>query len=285
MNSTNFITFDLSKVQDLSAAFSGLRDEIYLVMFILCLIGYFSRIWQNRKEPQAHLMTIGSISLIIVLASPPAIAFWRPLLYSIFYYPAEKLASSSTVFQINEAMNAFSAIQQDAQRNGPSISWNLLSLTRYGIQSIFFYGLYIILCQIAAIVVVPFLFLQRCIVEFGFAFCPIAFGALTVPKLTDRGAGFLAMTASFLAWPLGFAIVAAMANIALSAWPAAGNGGAVIGPLVSAIVAALILIVGSIMVPSTCLYIFLYGGTVFNPISAAASGIPFVGRVFSFRGR
>ena len=41
---------------------------------------------------------------------------------------------------------------------------------------------------------------------------PIAICALSVPALRDRAAAYLSMTASVLAWPLGFAIVAAAAN-------------------------------------------------------------------------
>ena len=289
------ITFDLSHVSDMTYSLSVIRTEIYSAMFILCLTGYFIRIWQHRKEPQAHLSVIAHIALLIMFGA--ALPHMKPVFQALFYYPAERLGDVSPLFQINEAMRHFDKMvaAQPLPTGDPnetiftrlaSFSWNFVEMTRNAIVSAFFYGLFTLLSLLAGLLATPFYFLQITLVQVGFAFSPIAFGALAVPALRDKGAGYLSMLASILSWPLGFALVAAMTNIALGAFPAAqGSAGFAFGPIIAAIVAATIMIVGTIMVPPTALYIFLYGGTVFNPISAAASGIPVIGRIASFRGR
>jgi hypothetical protein len=285
------VTFDLKKVTDMTYAFDSIRTEIYMVMFLLCLTGYFARIWQNRKEPQAHMAVIGHIGFLIMFAA--ALTPLKPVFQALFYYPAEKLADATPLFQINEVMNHFDKMMASQPQGGSSIldnlskfTWNFVEMTRNAMVSAVFYGLFLIMSALASIIAMPFYFLQVTLVEVGFAFAPIAFGALAVPALKDKGSGYLCMLASIMAWPLGFCVVAAMANIVLAAFPAAsGSAGFAFGPLIAGIVAAVIMLVGTVMVPATCLYIFLYGGTVFNPISAAASAIPIAGRAFSARGR
>jgi hypothetical protein len=86
-----------------------------------------------------------------------------------------------------------------------------------------------------------------------------------------------------------------MSNVCLAAFPQIGSSagvttagaavGSVIAPVVGLLVGSITMIVGVVLVPPTALYIFLYGGTLFNPISAAASSLPMAGRLFAFKGR
>lgn len=285
------LTFDLTRIQDMKYAFDALRIEIYSVMFILCLAGYFMRVWQTRSEPNTHFMVIPHIALLIVFGA--AFPHMRPLFQTLFYTPAEKLSEVSSLFQLNEAMNYFDRQVAAAPESNDSIlgylgdfTWNFFEMSRRAIVSWFFTGLYIVLATIAGLIATPFYFLQLTLVETCFAFSPIAFGCMAVPALREKGVGFLTMLASIMAWPMGFAIVAAMTNIALSAFPAAsGVGGLALGPLIGTIVGAAVMLVGTLMVPPTAFYLFMHGGTVFNPLSNAAGAIPFVGRVINFKGR
>lgn len=282
------ISFDLRKVTEMTYAFGQIRTEIYIAMFLLCLVGYFSRVWNNRDRPETHFMVIPHIALLIVFGA--ALPHMRPLFMALFYYPAEKLGDVAPLFQINEAMNHFDR-RLAATPNGDtafldSFSWNVMELTRNAIVSGFFYGLYLLMAAVASLIATPFYFLQVTLVETCFAFSPIAFGCLAVPALKDKGAGFLTMLASIMSWPMGFAVVAAMTNITLSAFPAAaGSTGFALGPLLSAIVAAAVMLVGTLMVPPTAFYLFMHGGTVFNPVANAVGAVPYVGRMISAGGR
>jgi hypothetical protein len=296
------ISFDFSKLEAYGSGFESLRLEIYTIAFLLFLTGYFSRIWSKRKDPSAHLETIGAVAMLILISvmMNPII---RPLATTIFYYPAEKLESSNTMFQMNEALNYFQkSINPPEQAESQSFFqklgnfvWNFAEMTKNGIISAVVWLLYLILMAIASIVALPFYFLQRTLSIALFAFSPIAVACLSVPALRDKGAGYLSMMFSVLSWPLGFAIVAGMANVCLAAFPTIGNVpmttspagavGSVLAPIVGLLVGAIIMIIGVVLVPPTALYIFLYGGTLFNPLSAAASSIPVIGRAFAFKGR
>jgi hypothetical protein len=296
------IRFNLDKLTAFERSFDDLRLEIYTIAFLIFLTGYFARIWSKRKDPAAHLETIGVVAMLILISvmMNPLI---RPLATTLMYYPAEKLEASNTMFQMNEALNYFqksinppeAAAQQTFFEKLGSFVWNFAEMTKNGLISAVLWILYLFLMTVASLLALPFYFLQRTLIIALFAFSPIAVACLSVPALRDKGAGYLSMTFSVLAWPLGFALVAAMSNVCLAAFPQIGSSagvttagaavGSVIAPVVGLLVGSITMIVGVVLVPPTALYIFLYGGTLFNPISAAASSLPMAGRLFAFKGR
>jgi hypothetical protein len=294
------LTYDWAQLDAFATMFSELRIEIYSVAFLIFLAGYFGRIWQKRREPTQHIETIGYIGMLVILAvsMEPLI---KPLATTIFVWPAEKLEASNENFQLHKTLTYFSkSINSPASSKGESfltkIGATVVNFTTFGLKgilSLIGYALYKVTILLSTIITVPMLILGRLLPIVLFAFSPIAVACLAVPALKEKGASYLAVMFSILTWPLGFAIVAGMANVAIAMLPTGGDlpasetfdgvASQMIVGIAAPICGALILIGGSVLVPSTSAYIFLYGGTVFNPVSAAGSAIPYVGKLFARR--
>ena len=294
------LNYNWSQLDTFATSFTELRFEIFSLAFLLFLAGYLGRIWQKRREPTQHIETIGYIGMLVILAvsMEPLI---KPLATTLLVYPAEKLESSNENFQMNKAQTYFSkAINPPAFAQGESflskINSMLFNFTSFGLKSLsslVMWVLYKATMITCSIIVVPMLILGRLLPIVMFAFSPIAVACLAVPALKEKGASYLLVMFSTLTWPLGFAIVAGMANVCMALFATAADYQGTTSPdvlasqmlvaLVAPICGALILIGGSVLVPSTAAYFFLYGGTVFNPISAAGSAIPYIGKIFSRR--
>jgi hypothetical protein len=289
------INFDLTApTQALTSAFGSLSTYVYGVAFLVTLIGYYAQVWRHRRQPTHAIEALVLIGLCVMFAS--SISFWRPYVVNLFYYPAQQLAQASSVFQLNQAMNGFfqgmANLSKDPTNGGSGGSgtlqqavhflWNLGQVTRAALLGLVTQMMVDVLTIIGGLIALPFYFLQRVLVEALFTFMPIAICALSVPALRDRAAAYLAMTASVLAWPLGFAIVAAAANTVFqvpfsSGGTVAGTVGAVLEPILRELVAAIIMIFGSLMVPPTMFFLALHGGTHIDPIMSAARSIPALG--------
>jgi hypothetical protein len=289
------ISFDLTApIQALTSAFGSLSTYVYGVAFLVTLIGYYAQVWKHRREPTHAIEALVIIALCVMFAS--SVSFWRPYAVNLFYYPAQQLAQANSVFQLNQAINNFFSgaanLAKDPANggtNGPStlqqaahFLWNLGQVTRAALLGLVVQMLVDVLTVIGGLIALPFYFFQRVLVEALFTFMPIPICALSVPALRDRAAAYLSMTASVLAWPLGFAIVAAAANTVFqvpfsSGGTVAGTVGAVLEPILRILVAAIIMIFGSILVPPTMFFLALYGGTHIDPIMSAARSIPMLG--------
>ena len=289
------ISFDLTgPTQALTSAFSSLVTYVYGVAFLVTLIGYYAQVWKHRREPTRTLEALGLIALCVMFAS--SVAFWRPYVVNLFYYPAQQLSQASSVFQLNLAINNFfqgmANLAKDPANGGSAgpgtvqqwahFLWNLGQVTRAALLGLMIQMLVDVLTIIGGLIALPFYFFQRVLVEALFTFMPIAICALSVPALRDRATAYMSMTASVLAWPLGFAIVAAAANTAFqvpfsSGGTGAGMVGAVLEPVLRELVAAIIMIFGSILVPPTMFFLALYGGTHIDPVMSAARSVPALG--------
>lgn len=290
------IRFDLTApTQALSSAFGSLSEYVYGVAFLVTLIGYYAQVWRHRREPTHAIEAVFTIALCVMFAA--SISFWRPYVVNLFYYPAQQLAQANSVFQLNLAVNNFlqgmaNLVREPANggANGPGpvqqvahLVWNLGAVTRAALLGLVIQVFVYVLTTIGAFIALPFYFFQRVLVEALFTFMPIAICALSVPALRDRATAYLSMTASVLAWPLGFSIVAAAANTVFQVPFDGGNSGvaspvaAVLEPLIRELVAAIIVIFGSLMVPPTMFFLTLYGGTHIDPIMSAARSLPTLG--------
>ena len=265
------IRFDLTApTQALTSAFGSLQTYVYGVAFIVTLIGYYAQVWRHRREPAYALEAIVLIGLCVVFSA--SISFWRPYVVNLFYYPAQQLAQASSTFQLNQAINNFlqgmTNLVKDAATSGSSgtgtvqeiahLAWNFSAITRAALLGLVIQAFVYVLAIIGAFIALPFYFFQRVLVEALFTFMPIAICALSVPALKDRATSYLSMTASVVAWPLGFSIVAAAANTVFqvpfdSAAGAAGSTGApmLLGPVLQELVAAIIMLFGTLLVPPT----------------------------------
>ena len=289
------ISFDLTApTQALTSAFGSLSTYVYGVAFLVTLIGYYAQVWKHRREPTHAIEALVLIALCVMFAS--SVSFWRPYAVNLFYYPAQQLAQANSVFQLNQAINNFfqgaANLANDPANGGASgpstlqqaahFLWNLGQVTRAALLGLVVQMLVDVLTIIGGLIALPFYFSQRVLVEALFTFMPIPICALSVPALRDRATAYLSMTASVLAWPLGFAIVAAAANTVFqvpfsSGGTVAGTVGAVLEPILQILVAAIIMIFGSILVPPTMFFLALYGGTHIDPIMSAARSIPMLG--------
>lgn len=289
------ISFDLTgPTQTLTTAFGSLSTYVYGVAFLVTLIGYYAQVWRHRREPTHAIEAIMLIGLCVLFAA--SVSFWRPLVVNLFYFPAQQLAQASSVFQLNQALNGFfqgmANLAKDPANGGSSgpstlqqamhFLWNLGQITRAALLGLVVQMLVDVLTIIGGLIVLPFYFLQRVLVETFFTFMPIAICALSVPALRDRAMAYLAMTASVLAWPLGFAIVAAATNTVFqvpfsAGGTAAGTVGVVLEPILRMLVAAIVMIFGTFLVPPTMFFLATSGGTHIDPIMSAVRSIPMLG--------
>ncbi len=274
------IKFNLdSPLLQLTAALDALAPWVGGVAFLLTLFGYYSQVWQQRHDPPRMLEALGCISLAVALAFSTSL--WWPLLVNLLYYPAEFLAGRGTLFQINWSVNHFFGAMTNlvtdvgSGSNGHgqlspvwNFTWNFTRITRAGVTDLVIHALVSTATFLAGIVVLPFYFLQHFLVVVLSKLLPVAVCSLTVPALRGRAAQYFALTLSILAWPLGFTVVALVTNaIVLSNFVPSGASvaAAALAKTVQTLVAALVMILGTLLVPPTLLYLF-------RPTPSAASG-------------
>lgn len=288
------IRFDLTApLQNVASAFDSLQSYVYGIAFLLTLIGYYAQVWRHRSEPPKTLEALGTIALTVLFAA--SITFWRPYLVNLLYYPAEQLGRANAVFRLNLAINNFyhgmNALTADPAPDPAGTGtipqafhfmWNLGGITRAALLALSIEGFVFIFTLLGAFIALPFYFLQQVLVVALFTFMPVAICALTVPALRDRAVAYMSMTASVLAWPLGFSIVAAATNVVFDVpfnpgSDVAGTVAQMLGPIFRELVAAIIMVIGTVLVPPTMFFIALYGGAHIDPIMSAARSVPMLG--------
>ena len=288
------IRFDLAApLQNVSSAFDSLQTYVYGIAFLMTLIGYYAQVWRHRSEPHKSLEALGLIALTVLFAA--SISFWRPYVVNLFYFPAEQLARANSVFRLNLAINNFYHGMKDlvadptaGAAGGGTVDkvvhflWNFGEITKAALLALVIQCFVYVLTLLGAFIALPFYFFQQVLVVALFTFMPVAICALTVPALRDRAVAYMGMTASVLAWPLGFSIVAAATNVVFDVPfnpgdSAAGNVAQMLEPILRELVAAIIMVIGTVLVPPTMFFIALYGGAHIDPIMSAARSVPMLG--------
>ena len=285
------IRFDLTPpLQNLTSAFDSLRVYVYTVAFLVTLLGYYLQVWRHRGDAAKSLEAIAIIGLCVLFAA--SISFWRPYVVNLFYYPAEELGRANASFRLHLAINHFyhgmkDLVADTAQDDSGAAQkivhffWNFGEITRAALLALAIQAFVSVLTLLGAFIALPFYFLQHVLVTAFFTFMPIPICALTVPALRDRAIAFMSMTASVLAWPLGFSIVAAATNVVFDVpFNPTGVAGGVAGmlePILRELVAGAIMVVGTLLVPPTLFFIALYGGAHIDPIMSAARSVPMLG--------
>jgi hypothetical protein len=305
---TYSLTFRLNPnapLQAMKSDFDSLSVYVFSVAFLITLAGYYAHIWRKRSEPTKTLESLGIMALIVLFAA--SIAVWRPLVVNIFYWPAEQLASQSHNFDPAQTMSQFSsslnkvmienaAAQKDqntsAIKKAWNFVWNIGSLTTAALGDLIFKFMLFASSYVALFITLPFYFLQRVLIEVLFTFMPIAICALYTPALHNRAMSYISTTCSVLAWPLGFAIVSAATNLVFST-PFFGDTNVsdpnvastinfqvqYVAPFWQILVGALVNIGGTLLVPPTMFYLFMYGGTHIDPIMSGARMMPGIGNI------
>jgi len=289
------IRFDLTApMQTVASAFDSLQTYVFSVAFLVTLIGYYAQVWRRRGDAAKTIEAVAIIGVCVMFAA--SVAFWQPYVVNLFYYPAEQLAQANSVFQLNLALNNFyhgmSTLVADSSTNSSGSTsslqqavqflWNFGQMTRAALLGLIVHALVYVLTIIGAFIALPFYFLQRVLIVVFFCFMPIAVCGLTVPAFRDKAVAYMSMTASVLAWPLGFSIVAAATNVVFQVpfspgATVAGGVASLLEPVLRELVAAVIMIFGTLLVPPTMLFLFMYGGTHIDPIMSAARSIPMLG--------
>jgi hypothetical protein len=267
----------LLKVHD--TAFASIRVEIYMIAFLLFITGYLIRIWKDKSNSGKQIATMAYIGVLILFSA--SIPFWQPLCIQVAYYPAKKLYDANSAFHFEhfreriKAMDAPTASElggakQEVDADGKPIEpekprFNLFRLSWDAVWSLVLavtFWVIQIICDFIAYVLV---FYQQALSRASFALMPIAFGLMAIPSLSQKGATYIAMSLSFLAWPFCIAVVAATANLALDAFQS--------NYILSAVAATFIYVSGVIMTPPACYYIFTQGGFNVDPAGPINSAL------------
>ena len=259
----------------LNTALDHLGVWVGAVAFLLTLIGYYGQVWRQRHDPPRMLEAVGLISLTVGVAF--AAPFWWPLLVNLMYFPAEQMAAQGTYFQINGAMNRFLSdmgtliADTGTGNNGHgqlspvwNFTWNFSRITRAGVADLLIHGTISFSAFLAALIVLPFYFLQHFLVPVFGKMAPVAVCAFTVPGLRSRTTSYFALALSVLAWPTGFTLVAFVVNSILTtnfipqtgASQPVNQAATALAPSIQTFVAALVMILGTLLVPPTFYYLF-----------------------------
>lgn len=285
------IRFDLTPpLQNLTSAFDSLQTYVYGIAFLVTLAGYYLQVWRHRSDAAKAFEAIAVIGVCVLFAA--SVSFWRPYVVNVFYYPAEELGRANASFRLHLAINHFfhgmtEVVAETARDDGGTAEkivhflWNFGEITQTALLGLAVQAFVYVLTLLGAFIALPFYFLQHVLVTVFFTFMPIPICALTVPALRDRSIAFMSMTASVLAWPLGFSIVAAATNTVFDVpfHPAGAVGGVagLLEPILRQLVAGAIMVMGTLLVPPTLFFIALYGGAHIDPIMSAARSLPALG--------
>ena len=289
IDTTQTLRFDFTQpAAELEQALDSIKPWVLGVCFLFSLLAYYSQVWRRRQNPERSFEAIMVVALTVLCSA--ATPLWRPLMINLLYWPAETLATQNSMFHMNRAVNSMTdSLNQARQQPGAQppgqqpqpeqgtlqkvtrFIWNLTGMTTDALLSILIQVIVYILGFIGMVLIIPFYFLQHALVPILFTFLPCAICGLALPMLRDKCVAFICMTFSVLSWPLGFSLVAAATNIVFIT-PLEGD---ILGPVgIRLIVAAFVMIFGTLLVPPTMFYIFLYGGTHIDPVMSGVRSLP-----------
>lgn len=277
----------------LEGAFDKIELWIWGVAFVFTLLGYYTQVWRRRKDAPRMIEAIGVMAICVMFAA--SVSVWRPYLVNLMYWPAQTLARENDLFKVktlvaNTTSNLkayMDSIRAASLLGGPTaVGVALLGMRSdpYSAYAALVQSITSILGFISSFIIVPFYVLQRVLVETMFTFLPIAITGLTLPPIKERCVSYCAMLLSVLAWPLGFSVIAAASNLVFEI-PTLLPGATATDQAMQAylslpmktLIASIIAVFGTLLVPPTLLYLFLYGGTQFDPISSAMRSVPQMG--------
>jgi hypothetical protein len=147
------------------------------------------------------------------------------------------------------------------------------------------YGISKLGITLAAVFQVPFYILQYVLKWLGFLFLPIGLALFIFPSLSSIGVKLIANLLAVMAWPIGFAItnLAAMSFVndfaTASTFTGNDSGTALymmsFGSLIMGLIAALILVIGTLATPTIMFMIFSSGAGLQGLTGAATSAAAF----------
>ncbi len=254
-----------------------LQEILMYVAYFILLTGLIVRVVRASDSNMEMVALIKPIFIsFFIVAIISTISFWFDRLDNGFNGLAEHINENfgSEPFAVTQAL--MDTVAEDPEAEG----WGVEKI----VQSVYLsvvYGLAKIAVITAALLQVPFFILQYVLKWLGFLFLPIGLSLLIFPSLSNIGVKLISNLLAVFAWPIGFAItnLAAMGFIndfATSATFTGNSTGATLymmsfGSLVMGLIAALILVIGTIATP-TIMFILFSSGAGLQGITGAVTG-------------
>ena len=249
---------------------------MFVVYFIL-ITGLIARLVRTVESNGEMISMITPIFLcFFLIAIISTLSFWFERLDAGFNEVAETINENfgAEPFEVTEAL--LKTVSEDPEAEG----WGVERIVNSVYLSIV-YGLSKLAVITAALFQIPFYLLQYILKWLGYLLLPIALALFAFPSLRNIGVKIISNLLAVLAWPIGFAItnLAAMGfiNDFATAATFSGNDTGVSlymmssGSLIMGIIAALILIVGTISTP-VIMFVLFSSGAALQAITSATTG-------------
>ncbi len=258
-------------------AIMDLRSAMMFIAYFILLAGLILRI-AKLSEGNADLvaMTKPVFTSFFIVAIIATSTFWFEQLDYGFYGLAEFINENfgSEPFEVSKAL--MDTVAEDPEADG----WGVDRI----VQSIYLsvvYGLSKFAIVLAALIQVPVYILQFILKWLGALFLPIALALFIIPSLASIGVRLISNLLAVLAWPVGFAItnLAAMGFVNDFGTAATYSGNTTgealymmsFGSLVMGLIAALILVIGTLGTPPI-MFILFSSGAGLQGLTSVASG-------------
>lgn len=254
-----------------------LQDAMMFIAYFILLAGLIVRI-AKLSDGNADLvaMTKPVFTCFFIVAIISTSSYWFEKLDYGFYGLAEHINENfgSEPFEVTKAL--MDTVAEDPEADG----WGVERI----VQSIYLsvvYGLSKFFIVLVALIQVPVYLMQFVLKWLGALFLPIGLALFIFPSLASIGVRLISNILAVMAWPVGFAItnLAAMGFVNDFGTAATYSGNTTgealymmsFGSLVMGLIAALILVIGTIATP-TVMFILFSSGAGLQGLTGVASG-------------
>jgi hypothetical protein len=269
------------QMHDFESSILGLQGALMFVAYFILVTGLIVRIMRISDTGGDMVAMTRSVFigffLIMLIATD---RYWFEGLDQGMNEAASVINASfgSEPFAVADAL--VKTIDEDPEAEG----WGMERI----VNSIYLgiiYGISKLGITLAAVFQVPFYILQYVLKWLGFLFLPIGLSLFIFPSLGNIGVKLIANLLAVMAWPIGFAItnLAAMSfvnDFATASTFTGNNTGTALymmsfGSLIMGLIAALILVIGTLATPTIMFMIFSSGAGLQGLTGAATSAAAF----------
>ncbi len=254
-----------------------LQDAMMFIAYFILLTGLIVRIAKlSDGNADVVAMTKPVFTCFFIVAIISTSSYWVEKLDYGFYGLAEHINENfgSEPFEVTKAL--MDTVAEDPEADG----WGVDRI----VQSIYLsvvYGLSKFFIVLIALIQVPVYLMQFILKWLGVLFLPIGLALFIFPSLSSIGVRLISNILAVMAWPVGFAItnLAAMGFVNDFGTAATYSGNTTgealymmsFGSLVMGLIAALILVIGTIATP-TVMFILFSSGAGLQGLTGVASG-------------
>ncbi|MDQ8195664.1 hypothetical protein QEH59_14615 [Coraliomargarita sp. SDUM461004] len=254
-----------------------LQGALMFVAYFILLTGLIVRLMRVSESNADMVSMIKPVfTCFFIVALIATISFWFEKLDEGFYHAAETINANfgSEPFEVSDAL--LEAIEEDPEAEG----WGVDRIVNSVYLALVF-GTTKFFITLAALFQIPFLILQYALTWLGFLFLPIGLALFIFPSLSNIGVKLISNILAVMAWPIGFAItnlaaISFINDFATSSTFTGNNTGSALymmsfGSMIMGLVAALILIVGTLATP-TIMFLLFSSGAILEGATNAATG-------------